>query len=135
MRLYGNDMDEHTNPLQAGLQWTVSLEKDFIGVEALRRIAGHPDRTIAGLKMLDRSIPRHGYAVIEDGERVGSVGSGNVSFTLGYNIAMASVPPELATIGTRLGVDVRGNMHRPRSSRFRSISGRRRNEGERVWLT
>ncbi|MDQ6883450.1 MAG: glycine cleavage system aminomethyltransferase GcvT [Candidatus Dormibacteraeota bacterium] len=108
MRLYGNDMDEHTNPLQAGLEWTVSLEKDFIGVDALRRVAGHPDRTIAGLKVLDRSIPRHGYAVIERGERIGSVGSGNVSFTLGYNIAMASVPTDRATIGTRLGIDVRG---------------------------
>jgi len=108
MRLYGNDMDEQTNPLQAGLDWTVSLDKDFIGVEALRRVAGKPDRTIAGLKMLDRSIPRHGYAVTADGNRVGLVGSGNVSFTLGYNIAMASVPPDRATPGTRLGIDVRG---------------------------
>lgn len=110
MRLYGNDMDENTNPLQAGLDWTVSLDKDFIGVEALRRIEGKPDRVIAGLKMLDRSIPRHGYAVMEDGRPIGSVGSGNVSFTLGYNIAMAAVPPGRAAVGTRLGVDVRGTV-------------------------
>ena len=108
MRLYGNDMDENTNPLQAGLEWTVSLEKEFIGVDALRRSAARPDRTIAGVKILDRSIPRHGYAVLENGVQIGSVGSGNVSFTLGYNIAMASVPPGRATIGTRLGIDIRG---------------------------
>ncbi|HEY8735985.1 MAG TPA: glycine cleavage system aminomethyltransferase GcvT [Candidatus Dormibacteraeota bacterium] len=108
MRLYGNDMDETTNPLEAGLEWTVSLDKEFIGAQALRRAAANLDRTIAGLKMLDRSIPRHGYPVLDGGERVGSVGSGNVSFTLGYNIAMASVPKARATPGTRLGIDVRG---------------------------
>ena len=58
--------------------------------------------------MLDRSIPRHGYPVVNGAERVGVVTSGNVSFTLGYNIAMAYLPPALATLGTRLGVDVRG---------------------------
>jgi aminomethyltransferase len=108
MRLYGNDMDEQTNPFQAGLEWTVSLDKEFIGVEALRRVAGKPDRVVAGLKMLDRNIPRHGYAVVEGGRRIGSVGSGNVSFTLGYNIAMAAVPPDHTQPGTRLGIDVRG---------------------------
>ncbi|HSO93245.1 MAG TPA: glycine cleavage system aminomethyltransferase GcvT [Candidatus Dormibacteraeota bacterium] len=110
MRLYGNDMDVNTNPFQAGLDWTVSLGKEFIGVEALRRVAGNPDRVIAGLRMMDRSIPRHGYAVVDDGRQIGSVGSGNVSFTLGYNIAMVAVPPGRAAIGTRLGVDVRGTV-------------------------
>lgn len=110
MRLYGNDMDENTNPFQAGLDWTVSLDKDFIGAEALRPAAARPDRMIAGLKMLDRSIPRHGYPVVFDGARIGSIGSGNVSFTLGYNIAMAAVPPDRAAVGTRLGVDVRGTV-------------------------
>ncbi|HEY0494061.1 MAG TPA: glycine cleavage T C-terminal barrel domain-containing protein, partial [Candidatus Dormibacteraeota bacterium] len=111
MRLYGNDMDENTNPFQAGLDWTVSLDKDFIGVEALRRVAGKPDRVIAGLKMSDRSIPRHGYPVVDEGGgQIGLVSSGNVSFTLGYNIAMASVPPDRAVEGTPLGVDVRGNI-------------------------
>jgi len=110
MRLYGNDMDENTNPYQAGLDWTVSLDKEFIGVKALRRVAGNPDRVIAGLKMLDRSIPRHGYPVVEEGRQIGSVGSGNVSFTLGYNIAMAAIPPDHAAVGKRLGVDVRGTV-------------------------
>jgi aminomethyltransferase len=63
---------------------------------------------LVGFKMLDRSIPRHGYRVVSDGQRVGTVTSGNVSFTLGYNIGMAYVPPALAEPGTRFGVDVRG---------------------------
>ena len=109
MRLYGTDMDADTNPLEAGLDWTLNLDKDFIGRDAIARAREHGlDRTLVGLKMLDRSIPRHGYPVSAEGRRVGIVTSGNVSFTLGYNIAMAYVPPALAEPGTRLAVDVRG---------------------------
>src|SRR5712691_7676404 len=109
MRLYGNDMDADTNPLEAGLDWTLNLEKDFIGRDAIvtSRQQGL-SRQLVGFKMLDRSIPRHGYRVVSDGEGVGTVTSGNVSFTLGYNIGMAYVPPAMSEPGTRLGVDVRG---------------------------
>jgi aminomethyltransferase len=109
MRLYGNDMDADTNPLEAGLDWTLNLDKDFIGRDAIRRAREQGlSRLLVGFKMLDRSIPRHGYSVVSDGQPVGTVTSGNVSFTLGYNIGMAYVPPALAEPGTRLGVDVRG---------------------------
>src|SRR6266480_1439241 len=62
MRLYGNDMDADTNPLEAGLDWTLNLEKDFIGRDAIvnSRQRGL-SRQLVGFKMLDRSIPRHGY--------------------------------------------------------------------------
>ena len=109
MRLYGNDMDADTNPLEAGLDWTLNLDKDFIGRDAIRRAREQGlSRLLVGFKMLDRSIPRRGYSVVSDGQPVGTVTSGNVSFTLGYNIGMAYVPPALAEPGTRLGVDVRG---------------------------
>jgi len=109
LRLYGNDMDAATNPLEAGLDWTLSLDKDFIGRDAILRAREHGiARVLVGLRMLDRSIPRHGYSVLSDRERVGVVTSGNVAFTLGYNVAMAYVPPALADLGTRLGVDIRG---------------------------
>lgn len=110
MRLYGNDMDEHTNPLEAGLAWAVTLDKDFVGHDAIVRArqAGL-DKILVGVKMLDRGIPRHGYPVqSEDGRPIGVVTSGNVSFTLGYNIAMAYVPPAMAEPGTRLGIAIRG---------------------------
>jgi aminomethyltransferase len=109
MRLYGNDMDAETNPLEAGLEWTLSLDKNFVGRDTIAQAREHGlERTLVGLKMLDRSIPRHGYPVATDSRRVGTVTSGNVSFTLGYNIAMAYVPPALAEGGTRLSVEVRG---------------------------
>ena len=109
MRLYGNDMDDRTNPLEAGLEWTLSLDKDFIGRDAIVRARQHGlDRRLVGLKMLDRNIPRHGYPVLQDGQPVGVVSSGNVSFTLGYNIAMAYVPPALTEPQTRLDIGVRG---------------------------
>jgi glycine cleavage system T protein (aminomethyltransferase) len=109
LRLYGNDMDAATNPLEAGLEWTLSLDTDFIGRDAILRAREHGlSRVLVGLRMLDRSIPRHGYPVVNRAERVGVVTSGNVSFTLGYNIAMAYVPPALATVGTRLAIEVRG---------------------------
>ena len=109
LRLYGNDMDSSTNPLEAGLEWTLNLETDFIGRDAILRARQRGlSRVLVGLRMLDRSIPRHGYPVLNERERVGVVTSGNVSFTLGYNIAMAYLPSAQANEGTRLGVDVRG---------------------------
>jgi aminomethyltransferase len=111
MRLYGNDMDADTNPLEAGLDWTLNLDKDFVGRDAIMRAREQGlSRRLVGFKMLDRSIPRHGYSVVSDGQPVGTVTSGNVSFTLGYNIGMAYVPPALAEPGTRLGVDIRGTV-------------------------
>jgi glycine cleavage system T protein (aminomethyltransferase) len=111
MRLYGKDMDLATNPVEAGLEWTLNLEKAFIGRDAIQRIKQQGvDRLLIGLKMLGRNIPRHGYRVVRDSQPAGVVTSGNVSFTLGYNVAMAYVPPAWADPGTRLGVDVRGSM-------------------------
>ena len=109
MRLYGNDLDEQTNPLEAGLEWAVKLDKDFIGRDGIARAVQQGlQRLTVGLRMRDRSIPRHGYRVLHEGRPVGTVSSGNVSFTLGYNIALAFVPPALSQVGTRLAVDVRG---------------------------
>ena len=109
MRLHGNDIDAGTNPLEAGLDWTLSLDKDFIGRDAIVQARDRGlSRVLVGFKMLDRSIPRHGYVVVDNGQRVGTVTSGNVAFTLGYNIGMAYVPPALAEPGTQFGVDVRG---------------------------
>jgi aminomethyltransferase len=109
MRLYGNDMDIQANPLEAGLDWTLSLDQAFIGRDAIIQARDRGvERVLVGLKMLDRTIARHGYPVVNDGKRIGTVTSGNVSFTLGYNIAMAYVPPAQSQAGTRLGVEVRG---------------------------
>ncbi len=111
--LYGNDMDEETNPWEAGLDWVVTLDDgaDFLGRGALLRLreAG-PQRALACLRAEDRGIMRHGCAVLHSGREAGKVTSGGYSPTLGVSIGMAYVPPELAAEGTRLAVDVRGRM-------------------------
>jgi aminomethyltransferase len=111
MRLYGNDLDQQTNPFEANLEWTVKLDKgDFSGREALQRAkARGVARLCVGLKLLARGIPRHGYRVHHQGRAVGVVSSGNMSFTLGYPIAMAYVETAVAPTGTRLSVEIRGD--------------------------
>jgi len=110
LRLYGTDMDERTNPYEAGLGWTVKLDKgDFVGRDALRQArAEGPRRILAGLACAERTIPRHGARVRREGADVGEVTSGTHSFWLGRGIAMASLDPASRTIGTQLAIDSRG---------------------------
>ncbi len=110
MRLYGNDLDEETNPWEANLAWTVKVDKgEFEGRSALVRArADGVPRLCVGLRMLERGIPRHGHPVLHDGTGVGVVSSGNMSFTLGHGIALAYVKMALARPGTRLAVGIRG---------------------------
>lgn len=109
LRLYGQDMDEATDPYSAGLGWTVKLAKgDFVGRAALQALRDQgPRRRTVGLRFEGRAIPRHGQAVLRDGARVGEVTSGTYSFTLGCGIATALV--ETAHAGAEaLEVDIRG---------------------------
>ena len=110
LRLWGNDMDESVNPYEAGLGWTVKLEKgDFVGREALRSTkAEGPRRTIRGLKLQAGDIARHGAAVKVDGKQVGVITSGTHSFFLGYPIALALAEARSFQVGDRVVVDVRG---------------------------
>jgi aminomethyltransferase len=111
MHLYGNDMDASTTPLEASLGWLVHLEMpaEFIGRSALeRQTAAGVSRRLVGLKLQGRAIARHGYPVLQDGQVVGEVTSGTWSPTLGEAIALASVPPAAAKLGTELAVEIRG---------------------------
>jgi aminomethyltransferase len=113
LSLYGNEIDESTNPFEAGLGWTVKLDKpDFIGRAALEavRMTGLK-RIIVGLEMLGHGVARHGYPVTDETKRpVGVVTSGAPSPTLAKNIALAYVPLELAAVGTRVKVDCRSKL-------------------------
>jgi aminomethyltransferase len=111
MHLYGQEMDERTTPLEAGLGWLVHLEmpKPFVGREVLeRQSAEGVSRRLVGLKLQGRAIARHGYPVLHAGKAVGEVTSGTWSPTLGEAIALAYVPTEAARIGTELAVEIRG---------------------------
>jgi aminomethyltransferase len=106
--LYGNEIDESTDPIEAGLGWTCHLEKDFIGRDAIAAIKERgPSRKIVGL-VVAGGVARHGFPVVHDGNEVGHVTSGTFGPTVGKNIALAYVPVALAKIGTPLGVRIRG---------------------------
>ena len=110
LRLWGNDMDESVNPYEAGLGWTVKLEKgDFVGRDALRAVkAEGPSRRTVGLKLQPGDIARHGAAVSREGRQVGTITSGTHSFFLGYPIALAMVEARSLSVGDRAVVEVRG---------------------------
>jgi aminomethyltransferase len=104
--LYGNDIDETTNPLEAKLGWITKLKKgDFIGREAIMRAkdAGLK-RKLVGLTIEGRAIPRHGYDIVCDGLACGTVTSGTMSPMLEKGIAMGYVPTERSEPGA--GVDI-----------------------------
>ncbi len=110
LRLWGNDMDETVNAYEAGLGWTVKLDKgEFIGREALRKAKQDgPRRQLVGLRMQPGDIARHGAAVSVSGKRLGAVTSGTHSFFLGYPIALAMVEARSLQVGGRAEVEVRG---------------------------
>ncbi len=119
MALYGNDIDETTTPLEAGLEWIVKLDKgDFIGRDVLERQAEEGvERRLAGFEMVDRGIARHGYAVYldeEGDEPAGVVTSGTLSPLLEKAIGMAYVPVEAAGSGRDIWIDLRGKRRRGR---------------------
>ena len=110
LRLYGNDMDATVNPYEAGLGWTVRLDKgDFIGRDALAQVKREgPSRTLVGLKTAPGDIARHGSVVRRQDRVVGGVTSGTHSFFLGHPIALAMVEVASLRVGETAEVDVRG---------------------------
>jgi aminomethyltransferase len=111
LSLYGNDIDETTNPIEAGLGWVVKLTKgDFIGREALSRIKDDgPSRKLIGFEMTGRGIARHGYLLHnKEGVRVGICTSGSPAPTVGKNIGLGYLPATMTAIGTEFLVDCRG---------------------------
>jgi aminomethyltransferase len=112
--LYGNDIDEDINPIEAGLGWICKDKiKDFIGVDTVRQTRqDKPERKLAGLILEGRRVARSGALVVNaDGENIGRVTSGAFSPSLKKSIAVALVPTQYAKIDTQLGVDIRGRVH------------------------
>ncbi len=114
MCLYGQDINDTTTPLEAGLGWLVHLETkgDFIGRNVLveQKELG-VSRKLVGLNMQGRYIARHDYPIVSDRQQIGIVTSGTMSPTLGRAIALAYVPTELAKLGQEVEVEIRGKLH------------------------
>jgi aminomethyltransferase len=110
MRLYGNDIDETTTVLEAGLGWMIGwTNKAFIGRDRLlEQKASGVTRRLVGFEMVDRGIARHGYRVIQGDATVGVVTSGTQTPFLGKAIGMAYVPVDRSQPGSEIHIDIRG---------------------------
>ena len=111
LSLYGNDIDDTTNPLEAGLGWVVKLDKPmFVGKDALAAIKSKPlPRKLVGFEVTGRGIARHGYPLRDlDGLDVGICTSGSPGPTVGKPIGLGYLPAAMTAIGTKFFVDCRG---------------------------
>lgn len=115
MSLYGQDIDETTTPIEAGLGWIVHLDQkgDFIGREVLETQKKEGvSRRLVGLVMEGKQIARHDYPLVYQGTIVGKVTSGSPGPTVNKAIALGYLPPKLAKIGQEIEVEIRGKLYR-----------------------
>jgi aminomethyltransferase len=108
--LYGNDIDDSTSPIEAGLGWITKFTKDFIDADVLKAQKEQGTaRKLVGFELLERGIPRHDHPVVDaEGAVVGKVTSGTMSPTLQKPIGLAYVPVGMSAEGSDLWVDIRG---------------------------
>lgn len=107
--LYGNDIDDTTSPIEAGLGWITKFTKDFVNHEALaKQKAQKPERKLVAFQLDERGVPRQGYDIVDgNGNTIGNVTSGTMSPSLGVGIGMGYVPTILAKTGTQIYIQVR----------------------------
>ncbi len=111
LSLYGNDIDESTNPIEAGLGWVTKLDKPmFVGKDALAAIkAAGTKRKLVGFEVTGRGIARHGYPLRDaEGKEIGVCTSGSPGPTVGKNIGLGYLPSETSAVGSTFFVDCRG---------------------------
>ncbi|GAB3922687.1 glycine cleavage system aminomethyltransferase GcvT [Mucilaginibacter myungsuensis] len=109
--LYGNDIDDTTSPLEAGLGWVTKFSKEFTNSAALQaQKAEGVKQKLVGFEMIDRGIPRHDYQIVDaDGNQIGRVTSGTQSPSLQKAIGMGYVANEFAKEGTEIYILIRDN--------------------------
>ena len=108
--LYGNDIDDTTSPLEAGLGWITKFTKDFTNASALKKQKENGvKRKLVGFKMVDKGIPRHDYTIKDsEGNTIGKVTSGTISPVISTGIGLGYVATEHADAGNEIFIDVRG---------------------------
>lgn len=107
--LYGNDIDDTTSPIEAGLGWITKFTKDFVNAEALaKQKEEKPQKKLVAFQLDERGIPRHGYDIVDvNGNCIGNVTSGTMSPCLQKGIGMGYVPTAFAKSGTQIYIQVR----------------------------
>ncbi len=107
--LYGNDINDTTSPIEAGLGWITKFTKDFINSEALKKEKENgPKRKLVAFELDERGIPRQGYDIVdENGKKIGEVTSGTMSPSLEKGIGLGYVPSEIAGVGNKISIQIR----------------------------
>ena len=107
--LYGNDIDETTSPIEAGLSWITKFTKEFVNAETLAKEKEHkPERRLIAFELNERGVPRQGYDIVdESGKVIGNVTSGTMSPCLQKGIGMGYVPQIFSKSGSKIYIQVR----------------------------
>ena len=110
--LYGNDIDDTTSPLEAGLGWITKFNKDFINSESLKKQKEiGVSNTLVGFELSQRGIPRQGYAIVDaQGNSIGRVTSGTMSPSMGKGIGLGYVPMALKEVGSQIHIQIRNKI-------------------------
>ena len=123
--LYGNDIDDTTSPLEAGLSWITKFTKEFTNSANLKsQKESGVKKKLVGFKMIDKGIPRHDY-IIKDalGNALGKVTSGTMSPMLGIGIGLGYVTTENSKPGSEIYIDVRGKLLKAQVNKLPLIEG------------
>jgi len=109
--LYGNDIDDTTNPIEAGLGWITKFTKPFVGDNFAKDLKENgAKRKLVGIDMIDRGIPRHGYEVVDaDGNKIGVVTSGSQTPSIEKSIGIAYIDAPFNKIDSEVFVKIRDN--------------------------
>jgi len=109
--LYGNDIDDTTSPIEAGLGWITKFTKDFINSENLKAQKERgPERRLIAFELNERGVPRQGYDIVDgNGNKIGNVTSGTMSPSMGKGIGMGYVPSIMKAVGTQIHIQIRKN--------------------------
>ena len=107
--LYGNDIDDTTSPIEAGLGWITKFTKNFTNSEALEKEkARGPENKLVAFELDERGIPRHGYDIVDNnGKTIGRVTSGTQSPSLGKGIGLGYVPTVFSDVGSKINIQIR----------------------------
>ncbi len=118
--LYGNDIDDSTSPIEAGLGWITKFTKDFIDKDFLQnQKETGVSRKLVGFEMIDRGIPRHDYPILDaDGNEIGKVTSGTMSPSLKLAIGMGYIPKEMSSPDSEIYIGVRNKALKAKVVKF-----------------
>ena len=109
--LYGNDINDTTSPIEAGLGWITKFSKEFTNSDNLQKQKEHgPERKLIAFELNDRGIPRQGYDIVDgNGKKIGEVTSGTMSPSLKKGIGLGYVPPVFTEVGSQIHIQIRKN--------------------------